>query len=388
MRDVAQKGGLSMFIVTNREVDDAGERKGVDRFGKKLNPDGALELRMAEVSKQRGGWDVNILPDKLTPELKKEIGLQGEETVYAGQYVARKLLSRVNPARASKLKIPGVSARSKGRNFLLFVHGFNNDMKAVLDRAHKLETLYGVEVLAFSWPANGGGIEGVASYKSDKRDAKASTGALDRVLEYVQKILVSFNQEAIDVVREEARVKYRDDPEKQNRYVAKVVEKDCPFTVNAMFHSMGNYLYKHLLLSTSSEGTGLIFDNVVLAAADANNAGHALWVDRIRCRNRVYVTINEDDKALSISRMKTGDDQRARLGHHLYGLDSTQGVYVNFTDVRGVGSSHAYFEGSTVTGNPRIRNFFQEAFNGKRAEVVGNLNYDDATNVYRFSKGK
>ncbi|MCA9458420.1 MAG: alpha/beta hydrolase, partial [Nitrospira sp.] len=256
-----------MFIVTNREVDDHNEKKGVERFGKKLNPNGALELRMAEASKEKGGWNVNILPDVLTPKLKKEVGLQAGETVYASQYVARKILSRVNPTRGRKLKIPGTSSRSKGRNFLLFIHGFNNDMKAVLERAHNLETLYDVEVLAFTWPANGGGLAGVASYKSDKRDAKASTGALDRVLEYVQKILQIFNQEAIDLVRKEARVKYPNDPEKQNRYIATVVDKDCPFTVNAMFHSMGNYLYKHLLLSSSSGGAGLIFDNVVLAAA-------------------------------------------------------------------------------------------------------------------------
>lgn len=376
-----------MFIVTNREVDDQDKRKSVKRFGKKLNPEGALELRMAEASKKKRGWNVNILPDILTLELKKEVGLQTEETVYASQYVARKLLSRVNPNRARMLGIPGTSSQSKGRNFLVFIHGFNNDMKAILERAHTLEKLYQVEVLAVSWPANGGGLAGVASYKSDKRDAKASIGALDRVLEYVQKILQAFNQDAIDLVREEAREKYRDDPEKQNRYIATVVDKDCPFTVSAMFHSMGNYLYKHLLLSSNSQGTGLIFDNVVLAAADANNAEHALWVDRIRCRNRVYITINEDDKALTVSRMKTGDDQQARLGHYIYGLDSKQGVYVNFTDVDGVGSSHAYFEGDTVKSNPRIKQFFHEAFNGRRAELVTNLNFDASTNMYKFPKG-
>jgi esterase/lipase superfamily enzyme len=268
---------------------------------------------------------------------------------------------------------------------LLFVHGFNNDMEAVLNRAHQLESLYGVEVLAFSWPANGGGIAGVASYKSDKRDAKTSIGALDRVFEYMEKTLVGFNKDALDVVRRQAQAKFPTDSEKQDRYVASVAERDCPFKVSAMFHSMGNYLYKHLLLSTSSAGTGLIFDNVVLAAADANNAEHALWVDRIRCRSRVYVTINEDDRALSVSRLKSGEDQRARLGHYPYGLDSRQGVYVNFTDVQKVGDSHAYFESQPVT-NPRIKRFFLEAFNGGRAESIANLSYDAATNMYRFPK--
>ena len=42
-----------------------------------------------------------------------------------------------------------------------------------------------VEVVSFSWPANGGGAWGVASYKSDKRDALNSTGALDRCIQRI-----------------------------------------------------------------------------------------------------------------------------------------------------------------------------------------------------------
>ena len=377
-----------MFIVTNREVDDDNKRQGLERFGKKLNPEGALELRMAEVTKKKSGWEVNILPDVLSQKLKKEVGISTTKTVYASQYISRKILSRVNPSRARKLKIPVKKSSGDGRNLLLFVHGFNNDMEAVVERASTLEKLYDVEVLVFSWPADGGGLAGVVSYKSDKRDAKASVGALDRVLEYVQKMLASFNQDVVDLVTIEAGIKYPNDPEKQHRYIATVTDKSCPFTVNAMFHSMGNYLYKHLLLSTSSEGTGMIFDNIVLVAADANNHEHALWVDRIRCRNRVYVTINEDDRALSVSRMKIGDAQRARLGHYLYRLDSEQGVYINFTDVPGVKDSHAYFEGSTVKSNLRVRRFFKDAFNGKRAESVSTLKYDAAINMYRFSKAR
>ena len=375
-----------MFVVTNREVDDEGKKTGFKRFGKKLNPKGALELRVAQAHRGRGGWRVTILPDELSPPMKEEVGIKTRGTVYSSAYVARKLLAAVNPARARKLGIPGVSPQTKGKNLLLFVHGFNNDVAAVLERARKLETLYGVEVLAFSWPANGGGVAGVTSYKSDKRDAKASTGALDRVLEMIGRTIDGFNDEAIAIARKDAEERFPTDPEKQNRYIATVAERECPFTVNAIFHSMGNYLYKHLLLSSASQGTGLTFDNVVLAAADANNEDHAVWVDRIRCRSRVYITINEDDKALRVSRMKSGQEQRARLGHFVHGLDSRQGVYVNFTGVRGVKDSHAYFQDAPVKENDRIRKFFRESFNGGRAELAAHLDFDAANNLYRFPK--
>ena len=115
-------------------------------------------------------------------------------------------------------------------------------------------------------------------------------------------------------------------------------------------------------------------------AADTNNLDHAHWVDQIRCRNRVYITINEDDSALRVSRMKAGDQQRARLGHYTYGLDSSQGVYVNFTKTKHVGDSHAYFEGDPVEKNPRVKAFFQAAVNGETAETP--LPYNAAKNLY------
>lgn len=91
--------------------------------------------------------------------------------------MARKLIERSGH---------GAGARPNGRNLLLFVHGYNNDMTDVLDRAERLEQNFGVEVIVFSWPANGGGLHGVLSYKSDKRDALASVGAFNRVLEKLE----------------------------------------------------------------------------------------------------------------------------------------------------------------------------------------------------------
>ena len=370
-----------MFIVTNRELDDGKKKTGADRFGKKLNREGANELRMAKVVKRAGDWKVTIIPDTLTPDLKREVGLEGETgVVYGGQYVARSVLARVNPTRARAIGVKKVA--SKGRNLLLFVHGFNNDMTDILERARQLERLYGVEVLAFSWPANGGGT-GVASYKSDKRDAKASIGALDRTLEGVLRRLAEFNAGPLDAIRARAETTFPGDAERRERFISRASNEWCPFTINALFHSMGNYLYKHLLKSDSSQGTGLLFDNVVLASADANNENHAEWVDRIRVRRRLYITINEDDHALAAARAKSGDEQKARLGHYPYDLHSRQGVYVQFTDEPAVGTSHAYFEGEPATENERIKKFFKEALNGSRAE--SRLDYDSGTNMYWFN---
>jgi len=73
--------------------------------------------------------------------------------------------------------------RDKKKNCIFFIHGFNNDLDDVVTRCWKFEKNYNVEVIAFSWPANGGGIRGAASYLSDKRDARMSVNALDRCFE-------------------------------------------------------------------------------------------------------------------------------------------------------------------------------------------------------------
>ena len=362
-----------MFIITNRALDE--DATGLDRLGRTPNPRGPNELRLVEAERTAQGWEIDILPDVATEEMKEEAKIVSEEPVHASRYVARKILERVNPKRAG--------SRRKGRNLLFFVHGYNNDIEAVLNRAKALQDNYNVEVLPFSWPADGGGFHGTASYLSDKRDAKASVGAVDRALVKMYEYLNLFIAEYLWEVAVEAGKKFPDNPEHRDRYITEKTEKGCPFTLSIMLHSMGAYLYKQVLKSTASEGNQLLFDNVILTAADVNNHGHAEWVDRIKCRRYVYVTINEDDSALAASRLKLGEQQWARLGHYPFNLHSDRAIYVNFTDAGYVGREHSYFENRPLK-NPAVKRFFDRALNGGRAHE--GLRYDTATNMHGFRR--
>lgn len=374
-----------MFIVTNREVDET-KTSVKEAFKSYPNSCGPNELRLAEAVRDGKAWKVRILPDEITDDMVAEVGLSREidpdtgksKPLYASAYVARRIVERVNPKMAG--------GRGKGRNLLFFVHGFNNDVEAVLDRAEQLEKNYGVEVLPFTWPANGGGVKGVASYKSDKRDALASTGALDRCFGKLEQILNTIHEDHVKRVEKLANKRYANkdkpesmDAERWDRYFTKESQKWCPFSISIMLHSMGNYLFKHLLKSTVYRGNRLLFDNVLMVAADTNNAGHAEWVDRIQCRGRIYITINERDSALLASRMKVGEQQLARLGHYPYRLDSSQAVYVDFTGQPRVGSEHAYFEGVSLK-NAQVNNFFYDSANGDVAETK--LSFDVGRNMY------
>jgi esterase/lipase superfamily enzyme len=357
-----------MFVVTNREiVDDA---TGVARFGRKPNSQGPNELRLAEVTRKARSWSVEFLDDalpkarvrQLIDEFRLPIDPDGD--YYASLEVACELTRR---------------ARQAKRHILLFVHGYNNDMADVLGAADALERRYGVEVLAFSWPANGGGIHGVLSYKSDKRDARASAGALERTLEKMHEYLVLITQARREELYAKAGTRHPDAAEARESLYAKLLEKDCPFTVNVMFHSMGNYLLKHMLKSSLTGGNGLLFDNVVLCQADTNNREHAEWVDRIRFRNRLFITLNENDFALRASRAKAGSEQLARLGHYARDLASRNAHYVNLTHAAWVRNSHSPFA-EPAEKNEQVFDFFRQALSGQAAE--SGLRYNPAGNWY------
>ena len=347
-----------MYLVTNRDI-KSNTGPVDDVFRDVPNRKGPNTLQVATIKKSGGKWNAKVLDDKLTDlelnQLKEKYKLTLDPSLnyYRDLEVACKISDQ---------------AQRENRNILIFVHGYNNDVKDVVQRATQLEKHYGVIVLPFSWPANGGGIKGVADYKDDKNDAKASFVALDRLLSLISRNLRMITENNRVRFYKEADQKHPNDPERRDSLYTKLVNKNCPYTLNFMLHSMGNYLLKQMLKSTISKGTGLIFDNVILASADTNNLDHSLWMDRIRFKRRMYVTINENDQALAASRMKSGQDQLARLGHVLFGLNAERAHYVNFTESPWVGNSHAYFEGNARSKNKFVQRFFHAALNGRSAD--------------------
>ncbi len=360
-----------MFVITNREVFEDDGKSGFDKFGKRANAKGPNELRVAEVTRRQNSWRVSILEDELDQAeaarliKKHKLSLDPSAQHYTSLKVACKLVEEV---------------RKKKSHILLFVHGFNNDMEDVMARAHDIQSRYNVIVLPFSWPANGGGT-GALSYKKDKRDARASAGALERVLMIMHKYLQLMTEAQRNDLLAKAIAKHPENAMARDALYAELLDKSCKFTVNAIFHSMGNYLLKHTLKSSISEGNRLIFDNISLVAADTNSLDHGLWVERLQFRSRCYITINERDYALAASRAKSGSEQLARLGHFLKHLNAANAHYVNFTDASWVRNSHGYF-GDPSKKNKDVFEFFEKAFSGAHGEE--DLRFHPEGNWYGF----
>lgn len=364
-----------MFIVTNRElIPDA---KGTAQFGPIPSRDGANNLRVAEVTKAGRGWSVTILPDVIGDDMREELtkkfkggaGLEPGQKLYASHYASAKMIDR---------------ARREKKNLLFFVHGFNNNIDDILQRAHDLEKTYGVLVVCFSWPARGGGARGLLSYRQDKRDAKASVCAFERFLVSARGHMDRLNGKAKEDCMRHANEKYPENFEERDMLFEELMAKACPVRLTLMLHSMGNYLLKQTLLSSTSDEIGSLFDNVVLVAADTNNAGHPAWVDRIRARESILIVINENDRALRASEVKVGEAQRGRLGRLRRRLDSQLALYVDVTEAPNVGQGHAYFEGKPVAAKTGVlRRFFTSVFNGNRADDV--LDQDPTLGIMRIA---
>lgn len=366
-----------MYLITNRDMKN--ESGGIEIFDSKPNRLGANELRIVEVSGPLSKLKAKALTDELTPTrvkaLKKQFNLNIDETDnwYASLEVACRLFKE---------------ARDKKKHLLLYVHGYNNDVKDIVSTARRIEKHYpDVIVVPFTWPAKGGGaVSGTANYIDDKRDARASEGALDRVFEAIRKLHQLLVEGQTEDIWARAVKKHPENHEQARAEYVRLQGRVCKVSINLLCHSMGNYVLKHATIPTGSRIRQLIFDNIAMVAADTNNAGHAGWVGAIECRGGTYVVINEDDHALQWSRRKPGEEQLARLGHHLRGLNAANATYIDLTQTSHVGDDHSYFHGTPINNNAKLRRVFDDMFTGKRPEHYSTrLRFYPEINAYRTS---
>lgn len=326
-----------IYIVSNRELD---ERSPLG-FGYKPNGKGIEELRIATAKKMDDTWQLD--PHQETSAIDADTSME--------QKPSFKLFCELQK-----------SMMDNDRNCVFLIHGYNVNFVSALETAQRVKDLYDVEVILFSWPSLGAGegekhlgkeFVGTVNYKRDKRTAIRSVPALDKVFF--------------------ALGHYFDYTQKQGI--------QCGQSFSLLAHSMGNYLLKHLMNSSVYSGDTLLFDNVVLCAADVNNQDHEKFLAKIPHRRRVYVTINENDFALKWSRRKLGEQQKARLGHYTRNLSSNIAVYLDFTGADQVGKSHGYFADEAAENNEQIHSLFSELFNGERGErhLAG---YDPDKRIY------
>ena len=244
--------------------------------------------------------------------------------------------------------------KNEKKNALLFVHGFGNSWEDSYNRMKDMAELFDIIPILFTWPSAMDGNP-FRDYREKKRYAMASSRALDRLME---KINECFEK----------------------------TEIECGQSLSLAMHSMGNYLFKGMFTQGHYASETRIFDNIVMLAADVNNKNHKDFVDNIKCRGNVYITINKKDKALGFSSFKLGKKQKPRLGEYLKHLNS-DAVYINLTGQNGTRhqpGSHAYFSGKIMKENESLFSFCNHVFNGRDVEEEMHLIYNPRNNSYKL----
>lgn len=150
-----------------------------------------------------------------------------------------------------------------------------------------------------------------------------------------------------------------------------------------LVHSMGSVVVQKTLTTGSWPETTELFSTVLFSQPDADDVGHATWLNMLASRERTYVTLNKDDHVLQRS-----NDARPP-GAHALGLDTSQplaprATYVDISRMGALGKKdedHEVFGKGAMNQQVHLCHFFTEALTGQSVVL------DEAKNVESVDRG-
>ena len=312
---------MKFLIVTNRELQSSSARDET-LFGEGVNKAGPSVLRLAWARKNKGKWRLQLIdePSSVDPENPP----------------SRKVLSQY----MRRLK-------NNKKDCVVYIHGYNKKFKESIKQAHDISQLYGVGVIAFSWPSNPRIWVSEEEYKEAMSIASNSIVALDRTLEKVELC-----------ARDDRRVKSK-------------------ISINLLIHSLGNYILEKFVKDPIFSGETRVFDNIIMNAADVDLDTHVEWTKNMKYARRVYATINDKDWILNLSESVNPD----RLGNTPRHLTSDRLTYFDLSDGKNVGNKHQHF-GTTARRNPVVKQFFSNVLHGKQGLPLPGVIFDIDKNAH------
>lgn len=253
-------------------------------------------------------------------------------------------LSGHNPdiadGEALNLLLPLFSGK---RPVCVYVHGNSTPPSSCFDACAALESLYGVEVVGFSWAsegclADGSPLPGVpANAKAGEEtdldgvtsSNRASSGSQQKIRRYHQSKTNA--QDSVDALARFLRLVG----------TARLHANGQPFTLVA--HSLGSHMLQYALdIDGAGESVATAY-NVALVAPCVRAAGHADWVADLRPKGQVVITYNKADNVLFGARIADGRQEKlgAEPGSGLVRAPRVR--YVSFTNAANGFGGHNYF---------------------------------------------
>lgn len=233
-------------------------------------------------------------------------------------------------------------ATDDNEKLLLFVHGHYKSFTDAAMSGLKIQNLYDVKVLAYSWPAMMNRSPGARNYLYSKKNVEAGTAAFRELLELIRdfKAIRSLSGKEVHI--------------------------------SLCLHSLGNYflerMVKDTLLFSLPED---LFENIIINAAAVDQEGHSEWIGKLNIQKRIYITSNEKD--FNLAGVRSFTDSGVQLGRRPELPHSDKAVYVDFTKAVGfrlkTGATHNYFTGEMALKNRKIHQFFEDLFHGRPVDL-------------------
>lgn len=224
---------------------------------------------------------------------------------------------------------------------VFFVHGRGKEPQKSLHGAtftkgmavHKIELGYNVSVLMFNWDS---AFKGFSFLDRDVPLSHTQAGA---------ESLGSLLQEL------------------QGRQTANPGSRKPTLLV----HSMGSVVIQKTIEADLWPKGGRLFTQVLFSQPDADDVGHAAWLDKLAARERVLVTLNKDDHVL-----RRSTDARP-VGSHALGLGTGEPLAANasYVDLSRIGplgkkdEDHEVFGKGAMNGQIYVCRFFTQALRGE-----------------------
>ena len=241
--------------------------------------------------------------------------------------------------------------QATGKPIVFFVHGRGKEPgKSLLGgtytigmAVHKIERGYDVRVLMFNWDS---AFRGLNIFDRDVplSHTEAGGAALGETLTMLKK----FESE---------------NPEAANPAL--------------LVHSMGSIVVQRAVADGHWPAASGLFSSVLFSEPDADDVGHASWLESLAQREKTFVTQNRDDHVLIRSTDARPDGAQA------LGLGTSQplaphAIYVDLTNMGAIGKKdddHEVFGKGAMNGQLYVCQFFTQALTGE------NVVLDPASNV-------
>jgi hypothetical protein len=250
------------------------------------------------------------------------------------------------------------------RPVLLYLHGNANTPLDCFRRCLRLQTLYDVAVIGFSWPSEGLLCSGEEQPRMPAGSRPAGDAGLAKL------VSGRLGQQSLRGIR------MRYGQAKQNAWhstsalerflrllgTATLQAQGQPLTVAA--HSLGAHLLQHTLGLGSTLAALAPARNIVLLAPCCRANGHGAWLQQLHPQGQVFVTYNLDDTVLLGARFADKEWKLGSLPGEM--LQQPQVRYVDFKGAPTGPWGHSYFVTARAKMPVRPGRLFRRIFRGER----------------------